>query len=783
MLFSEEKSTVTEKLRQRIGVLLALLMLALPIAAQDAPPPAEIQNDEGGPVIVEGQMNYTNLFFTSGVAQPIVLLEDQAGFVSRDNNFIFPKESQVLGNFTTDYYTPPVSYNINLPIEPRGTLVDVDNDTNADVGVMVYTPAYWTNTFGDPFLEKREAAGAGWSTAYAGTLINDERELIGGAYVIYAPEAGQGFPSGFGDDGLLFTEDDPIVTVPQGWTTVYINDGSSFTFDRARTAVIDLLEPESAALVDFSADSYTVAFDGMIELMRERYSFTEYKSVDWDAIAAEFRPRVEEAERNNDALAFKLAIRDLSWSIPDGHVAVFGDGAAELTPFFVEATSGGLGLNLAELDDGRVIVSFVLEDSPASNARIQPGDEVVALNGKPIQVALEETVVYAAPFSTPHNLRIQQLRYAVRYPIGTEVALSFINSGTGELNTVTLVANSERTTWSRTSILNGAPSTFNGPVQYRLLESGYAYVTITDFLSNEVLTIQSWENFLTEAKNNQVAGIIVDMRYNSGGSPLLANQMAGYFYDEETVIGYRGEFNRERGEFFVEEDAPTIVYPAPETFRYAGPVAVMVGPACASACETFSYAMSQLGEERVLIVGQYPSAGLGGGVNDFLLPAGLRFRFTVNRGLDANQEIHIEGIGVVPNVRVPITEETVFATNDIVLDAAVNALNELTSAPFEQGQDLTPNDSASGSLVDGVRIRHNIVGPAAAVNITVTLDNPAAAPRLTVYATDGTLLGTVDQDRLEGLPLLAAAAGETLVLEIATVDDVNSGYTVTTATP
>ena len=149
-----------------------------------------------------------------------LLLEDQAGFVNRDLSFIFPLESQVLGNLTSDFYSPPVDYNINLPIEPRGTLVDVDNDDSEDVGVMVYTPAYWTNTFGDPFLDQRDAAGGGWSGAYAGTLVNAEQEITGGMYVIYAPEDGQGFPSGFGEDGLLFTEDDPIVTVPQGWTTL-----------------------------------------------------------------------------------------------------------------------------------------------------------------------------------------------------------------------------------------------------------------------------------------------------------------------------------------------------------------------------------------------------------------------------------------------------------------------------------------------------------------------------------------------------------------------------------
>jgi C-terminal processing protease CtpA/Prc len=762
--------------RVRGLLLIALLLLVAPLYAQDDPPPAEIANDEGGVAVVQGLMDYTNLFFTSGVAQPIVIMEDQAGFVNRDDSFIFPPASQVLGNFTSDYYEPPVSYNINLPIAPNGTLVDVDNDDADDTGVMVYTPAYWTNIFGDPFLEQRDASGAGWSTAYAGTRVNDDREVFGGKLLIYAPEEGQGFPSGFGDDLLLFTEDDPIVIVPAGWTLVDM-DQDPFVFDRSTTAEIDLIEPDSIVLNDFSQLGYVEAFDAAIDLMRGEYSFTDYKNVDWDALNAEFRPRVEEAEANQDPRAFKLAIRDLSWSIPDGHVAMFGAGSQELNDQFFEATGGGLGMNIVQLDDERVIVEFVLPDGPADAARIRPGDEVIAFDGKPIQQVLDEVTVFAAPFSTDHNLLVQQLRYAIRYPQDTTVDVTFINGSTGELSTVTLTAVPENTTWTRSSILAGAPE-FVGPVEYELLPEGYAYAQITTFSGNEVLTIQDWENFLTLVNNQSIPGIVIDMRYNGGGSPLLANQMAGYFYDEETIIGYRASYNQELGEFVVRDDSPTYVYPAPETFRYDGEIVVIVGPACASACETFSYAASLL--DNVTIVGTYPSAGLGGGVDDFLLPEDLRFRFTVNRGLNADQEIHIEGIGVVPDVRVPITEETLFIEEDVELQTAIRTLDNALTVPFTDAGQLTPGSSAEGTLNAGERVRYTLVGPSEGVTIIVTLADADAPIELSVYDIEETLIGTVPQGTIPNLPLLASAAGEQLILEIGTPDnDVTTDYTVT----
>ena len=90
----------------------------------------------------------------------------------------------------------------------------MDNDGEKDAGVQIFAVAYWTNTFDDPFLEERDLSGGGWSTAYASTRISEEaeleREIVGGKFLVYAPDDEQGFPSGFGEDELLFTEDDPV---------------------------------------------------------------------------------------------------------------------------------------------------------------------------------------------------------------------------------------------------------------------------------------------------------------------------------------------------------------------------------------------------------------------------------------------------------------------------------------------------------------------------------------------------------------------------------------------
>ena len=112
----------------------------------------------------------------------------------------------------------------------------------------------------------------------------------------------------------------------------------------------------------------------------------------------------------------------------------------------------------------------------------------------------------------------------------------------------------------------------------------------------------------------------------------------------------------------------------PENLRYNGKIALLVGPNCNSACEYFTYDMTL--EDRAAIVGQYPTAGLGGGQTTYVMPEGLQLQFSTGRNVDANGNINIEGKGIPPTVKVPVDETTLFADGDPVLDAAVAYLDK-----------------------------------------------------------------------------------------------------------
>ncbi len=765
-----------------IALLLALAFLLLPgiALAQDAPPPADIVNDEGGPVSISGQVTYTNPRFTLGVAEPVIILEDQAGFVDRNERFLMPPESQTLGQITSDFFTSPFSYTLALPIEPQGSLRDVDNDDEEDVGVQVFAVAYWTNTFGDPFLEERDLFGGGWSTAYASTRVSEdaetEREIIGGKFLVYAPDDEQGFPSGFGEDGLLFTEDDPIVTLPQGYTVVDM-DTDPFTFDRSRHPVIDLIEPEGAALVDYSDLSYTEAFDALVEKMRKEYAFTEYKGIDWDALHEQFRPRFQKADEEKDPLTYLRALRDFAWSIPDGHIS---------GPFILEdfrrATDGGLGIAVRELDDGRVIVNFLLQGSPAEEAGIQLRAEILAIDGLPIDEAIDKAQPWSAPFSSEHVRRLQKLRYVTRFPLGKEVEVTFRNPGSDEERTATLTTAPERDSF-RFSSFNVGLTGFELPVEYKILEdSGYAYVKIYSFSDNSLLTVQLWERMMRTLNDQGVPGLIVDMRQNGGGKGFLADQMAAYFFDEPLVLGNTGYYDEDRGEFYFDPRFEDRFYLPAEELRYRGAVTVLVGPNCNSACEFFTYDTTL--QDRATVVGFYPTAGLGGSVDLVLMPEGEYFQFTIGRGVDAEGNIHIEGKGVPPDVKVPVTEETLFSDGDPVLDAAVEYLDGATSVEIVEGGDIAIGQEVTGTLALGTRVQYVLeVSEGDVISIFLTDKTGELDTVLNLYDTEGNLLVSNDDisstDLNSALEALEIPFDLVLVVEVAAAGDSGEGsYTL-----
>jgi hypothetical protein len=166
---------------------------------------------------------------------------------------------------------------------------------------------------------------------------------------------------------------------------------------------------------------------------------------------------------------------------------------------------------------------------------------------------------------------------------------------------------------------------------------------------------------------------------------------------------------------------------------------------------------------------------LGGSVDDVAMPGDETFRFTQGRAVDPDGNIHIEGIGVVPDIRVPLTEETLFSAGDPVLEAALAFLN----GRLTEGGTLALGESVTAVLTPGERTRYSVTLRSGEV-AGLLLESSSSQPFiLTVYDEDGILLATTDPDTVNGFDGLEVTTDVIFILEISTENNEGGGaYTL-----
>lgn len=612
------------------------------------------------PVFISGEIPYTSPFFLSTIAEPFVMLEDQAGFVRRDREFQFSLSSQIIGPVHIDA-NKKLSFSLSLPMIPQATYLDVDNDGEKDTGLQIFAVAYWSNTWGDPFLERRD--GTGWSNAYASTITDPENdyEIIGGTLVIWSPDDQQGFPTDFGEDGKLFTADDPTAPVPAGYSLVDLNE-KPFRIYKESRPVLTLIEG-ATAVNDFSTMDYAQAFNALFDKASQEYPFTDLKRIQWAELRERYLPMAEKVRSQGE---FYHLLRQFTLEIPDGHVGLSLDQQA-----FFNEYGGGFGLVLAELSDGRIIAKEVLPDLPAAKAGIQAGAEILTWAGKPVAETLQSVVPGFAPYSSQHALRLAKVNFLTRVQPGSRFDVQYKNPGDTTARSAQLTAANEYDSLFKT-IPGFNEDKMSLPIEaYTLPDTNLGYIRISTFQDDQNLMARLWDRYVQNMLDNDVPGVIIDVRANSGGSLGMAMDFAGYFFKEEITLYQNYYYNQNSGQF-ESTGYPTRIRPAPQ--YYSGVVAILVGPDCVSACEGFAYAMRQNG--RAIIVGHYPSAGAFGevGQGQYQLPGDLNMQFPTGRSVTPDGEIVIEGSGVAPDIVVPVTEDSALGRADAVLQAAIDAL-------------------------------------------------------------------------------------------------------------
>jgi C-terminal processing protease CtpA/Prc len=631
--------------------------------------PASQQAEGQGTVLITGGFDYTNEFVleTYYVENAVALL-DMTGFITRDKEWELPVESQVLGYMDVDQEKNHGSFRLQLPARPSGIMNDVDNDGKKESGLQIFAVGYSPNLSGGPFSEGDDRS-LGWPSYLASVKTNPEKEdeITGGRLVIWAADDQQEFPTSFGADGLLFTHDDPVSSIPAGYSVIDL-DQNPFVILRDQEVKLSLYEPADIAVKDFSTLSFSQSFDSMFEVARKEYAFVgvKGKEPDWDKVYASVSPKVKDAEKGGDSLLFYSALKDFTDAFNDGHV---GLSAGDLGRIDFQKKGGfGYGMALRELEDGRVVVVFVLSGSPADGAGIKVGAEIFKYNDLTVGDAISLVYPLFGPYSTEAARRYDQVLFLMRAPAGKEVKISYSNPGESMQKSITLLPIQEYDSLFATYVFGEEEPLV--PVEFEILPSGAGYVKISSNYDDLNLVIRLFQRALKKFEENGVTGLIIDLRKNSGGASL---GLAGFLYDQDILMGQLEYFSSETGQF-EPEGLRDKVWPNEEQYRFEK-MALLIGNACFSACELEAYSFSQV--PGMIVTGMFPTGGVEAETarGKFLLPADLELTIPTGRYTLPDGSIFLEGVGVQPTLKVPITYENIITQGDPVLEVAEKAVS------------------------------------------------------------------------------------------------------------
>ena len=306
----------------------------------------------------------------------------------------------------------------------------------------------------------------------------------------------------------------------------------------------------------------------------------------------------------------------------------------------------GIGAGLKD-EEGKIKITDIKPGTPAARqGELKAGDEI------------QKVAQGAAEPEDIQGYDITDVIKKIRGEMGTEVRLT-VKRVDGSMKVIPIIRGKVEIeeTFAKSAIIKGS----EGPVGYIYLPEFYA-----DF--NKMNGRRCAEDVAKEVeklKREGVTGIILDLRYNGGGSLSDVVDMGGLFIDQGPIVQVKSS------------DAP------PMTLRdgakgtlYDGPLAIMVNQYSASASEIMAAAMQDY--KRAVIVGA-PTYGKGTvqkviPLDEFLDPV-TRLKLMANNGDRTNTSILSGGSlgalkltvqkfyringgstqlrGVVPDIRLP----------------------------------------------------------------------------------------------------------------------------------
>lgn len=216
---------------------------------------------------------------------------------------------------------------------------------------------------------------------------------------------------------------------------------------------------------------------------------------------------------------------------------------------------GGLGLEVG-MEDGFVKVIAPIDDTPAQKAGIESGDLIIKIDNKVVK-----------------GLSLGEAVKMMRGKKGSPIDLSIVRQGVAQPIELTLIRDEITVVSVRDSIL----------------EDGYAYLRIAQFQSNTGEDLR--KAMLKLEQENDIKGIILDLRNNPGGVLQAAVEVVDAFLEEGLIVYTEGRIRESASRFEASADDVNHDYP----------LIVLINGGSASASEIVAGALQD--HKRAIIMG------------------------------------------------------------------------------------------------------------------------------------------------------------------------------------
>jgi len=275
----------------------------------------------------------------------------------------------------------------------------------------------------------------------------------------------------------------------------------------------------------------------------------------------------------------------------------------------------GLGVEVAVKNNALTVVT-PMEGTPASKAGILSGDQILKING----------------IST-EKMELQDAVNVLRGEPGQKVTLTILRPSTKEIKDYQL----ERIEIKVPSVKGSKLLDPDLTGQFKI-----GYIRLVQF--NEP-TADDLAKALDGLQKQGMQALILDLRNNPGGLLDSAVDVCAQFLPPGTkIVSTQGRMPSQQRDYST---------PGSAKERSQFPMAVLINEGSASGAEIVSGALKDL--HRAILLGE-TTFGKGSVQNVVQLPDGSALRFTTAKYYTPSKQV-IQGSGVTPNIRVPMTAD------------------------------------------------------------------------------------------------------------------------------